>query len=447
LLLIAAALLTASMHSQGVIEAPAAPTVAVVQATSSAPMRHAPPEAAPVGAVDRLADATGRRWLEVLAVAPPPVLRAADADSRVLTTAMDDPPATRVVSAWWSALSPATRTVLTDGAPAVVGNLDGVPFDVRDTANRAVLASELADPQAPTALAAMLGQVQESLEQEPGDPRKYLVTLDTRGSGRCAISVGDIGTAGHVSVVVPGIFFTVNGQMTDFTATAGDVYREQATVAPVAAPADGAGVAVLAWMGYRTPGISDFMSLDLAHLGADRLVRTLDGIRSVRVGHEPQLGVVAHSYGSTTAMIALSSGRVSVDSLTMLGSPGSSVTAADQLAVAPGQVYVGGAHWDPVAGTGFFGTDPGRAAFGAARLDLLATDDPDGRGDVFRQPFGHNDYLKPGTASLHDVALIAVGRGDLVRDEHHEGDGPDGGVVQATPDMYLVRPQDLQPRD
>ncbi|MBY0178274.1 hypothetical protein, partial [Curtobacterium herbarum] len=68
-------------------------------------------------------------------------------------------------------------------------------------------------------------------------------------------------------------------------------------------------------------------------------------------------------------------------------------------------------------------------------------------GDVFRQPFGHNDYLKPGTASLHDVALIAVGRGDLVSGRHTPGDTPSGGVVQATPDMYLVRPQDLQPRD
>jgi hypothetical protein len=66
---------------------------------------------------------------------------------------------------------------------------------------------------------------------------------------------------------------------------------------------------------------------------------------------------------------------------------------------------------------------------------------------VFRQPFGHNDYLKPGTASLHDVALIAVGRGDLAREGDRNGGRGDSGVVQATPDMYLVRPQDLQPRD
>lgn len=456
MLFFAAALLAASLHSSGAVEAPGVPAAVVVSTAAAppgaAPVRHTPPVPTPAvgdhAPVETLAHATGRSWLAALGSAGPGTLRAADADGRIAATAMDDPPSSALVSAWWGGLTPASRTVLTDDAPVVVGNLDGVPYDVRDAANRAVLAARLADPDAPTALAAMLGQVRESLVQQPGDPRKYLVTLDTRGSGRCAISIGDIGSAGDVSVVVPGIFFTVGGQMADFTATAGDVYREQATLAPVAAPADGEGVAVLAWMGYRTPGISDFMSLDLAHLGADRLVRTLDGIRSVRTGHEPRLGVVAHSYGSTTAMIALSSGRTHVDSLTMLGSPGSAVTSAGQLAVTPGEVYVGSAHWDPVAGTGFFGTDPGRASFGAATLDLVRGSGPDGARDRFRQPFGHNDYLKPGTASLHDVALIAVGRGDLVREGHRHGrDGDGSGVVQATPDMYLVRPQDLQPRD
>jgi len=65
---------------------------------------------------------------------------------------------------------------------------------------------------------------------------------------------------------------------------------------------------------------------------------------------------------------------------------------------------------------------------------------------VLRRPVGHNDYLKPGTASLHDVALIGIGRGDLVR--HQSRRGPDGdGGPRSVPDMYLVRPQDLQPRD
>jgi hypothetical protein len=447
LLLIASALLIASIHSLGVVEAPAVPASVIVASAAVGPSGTGAPDLDAASAVDALAASSGQRWLSALAAAAPLTLQTADDDSRVTTTAMDDPPSTNLVANWWRALSPATRTTLTDDAPVLIGNLDGVPYDVRDVANRTTLAAGLADPGTPTALASMLGQVQESLEQTPDDPRKYLVTLDTRGTGRCAISVGDLDTAGDVSVVVPGIFFSVNGQMVDFTATAGDVFREQATLAPVAAPANGPGIAVVAWMGYRTPGIADFMSLDLAHVGADRLIRTLDGIRAVRNDHEPRLGVVAHSYGSTTAMIALSSGRTRVDSLTMLGSPGSAVASADELAVPRGQVYVGGAHWDPVAGTGFFGVDPGCAAFGAATLDLVGGGHPTVTGDAFRQPFGHNDYLKPGTASLHDVALIAVGRGDLVSGGHSPGGTPADGVVQATPDMYLVRPQDLQPRE
>jgi hypothetical protein len=313
--------------------------------------------------------------------------------------------------------------------------------------NRAVLDAGLRDPHADASRAAMLGQVRDALVQEATGARRSLITLDTRGAGRAAIAIGDLDTAADVTVVVPGMFFTVTGQMADFTNTANTLWGEQATLAPVAAPASGTGVAVVAWMGYRTPDLSNILSLDLARSGAVRLERAVGGLREARDGAQPRLGIVAHSYGSTTALMALASGRMSADSLTVLGSPGSDVRNASDLAVAAGQVFVGGAHWDPVAGSGYFGTDPGSAGFGSTVLDLAGGVDPQGAGDAFRRPVGHNDYLKPGTASLHDVALIAVGRGDLVRDGVRHGGGRGEGVVQASPDMYLVRPQDLQPRD
>ncbi|WFR68406.1 alpha/beta hydrolase [Curtobacterium flaccumfaciens] len=134
------------------------------------------------------------------------------------------------------------------------------------------------------------------------------MTLDTRGSGRAAIAIGDLDSAADVTVVVPGMFFTVTGQMTDFTNTANDLYTEQATVAGLAAPGSGNGVAVVAWMGYRTPDLSNILSLDLAKTGAQRLERAVDGLRAGRVGDQPRLNVVAHSYGSTMALMALSSG-------------------------------------------------------------------------------------------------------------------------------------------
>lgn len=453
LLLLAAALLTASMHSLGVVESPVAPAASSAVAGSTAAVVHDTGQtAAPVmtggqiGIGDLRSD-RGRVFLDDLAAASPAVLATADRDDRVVATAMDAPPTAAEVNTWWSGLDAAEQVRLLHGAPVVVGNLDGVPYAVRDRANRAVLAAESADRGTPSGEAAMLGQVRESLVRDADGPRKSLITLDTRGAGRAAIALGDLDTAADVTVVVPGMFFTVTGQLVDFTETAGDLYDEQATLSPVAAPAPGTGIAVVAWMGYRTPDLSNILSLDLAKTGAARLERTVDGIRRIRDGDEPRLGIVAHSYGSTTALIALSSGRMHADSLTVLGSPGSDVRNASELAVAAGEVFVGGAHWDPIAGSGYFGTDPGARGFGSTVLDLAGGVDPADAGDVFRRPVGHNDYLKPGTASLHDVALIAVGRGDLVRDQVQRGNGRGEGAVQASPDMFLVRPQDLQPRE
>ncbi|MBT1597054.1 alpha/beta hydrolase [Curtobacterium flaccumfaciens] len=458
MLLIAAALLTASMHSLGVIEAPGVPPVPVARATAvaTAPSRIVPLDDLTVVAtsaslrrvgVDDLAVAHGRAFVEDLGALGPAALRRAATDRRVVAAVQDDPPPAQTVAQWWSHLPADEQDRLLVHAPALVGNLEGVPYVVRDQANRATLHSGLADAHVGAARAAMLGQVRDSLVHEPGDPRRFLVTLDTRGSGRAAISIGDLDTAADVTVVVPGMFFTVTGQMTDFTNTANDLSSEQATLAPLAATGNGSGVAVVAWMGYRTPDLSNIMSLELARTGAQRLARTVAGLRALRADDRPRVNIVAHSYGSTAAMMALASGRMTADTLTVLGSPGSDVRSASDLAVATGQVFVGGAHSDPIAGSGYFGTDPGGASFGSTVLDLAGGADALSAGDVFRRPVGHNDYLKPGTASLHDVALIGIGRGDLVREQIRRGRSGGDGIVGASPDMYLVRPQDLQPRD
>ena len=446
MLLIAAALLTASMHSLGVVEAPVAPVAhaaVAVSVSTRVPEQHSVPRPVMTG----VQHSRGAAFLEDLAALPPADLARADRDRAVLATAQDDAPTAHEVTTWWARLAPAERETLTAGAPAVVGNLDGVPYTVRDRANRSVLTAGLADRRTASARAAMLGQIEGSLVHEPGAPRRYLITLDTRGSGRAAIAIGDLDSAADVTVVVPGMFFTVTGQMNDFTATANDLYSEQATLSGVAAPGQGSGVAVVAWMGYRTPDLSNILSLDLARTGAERLERTVDGLRQIRDGAEPRVNIVAHSYGSTTALMALSSGRMSADTLTVFGSPGSSVRKASELAVGAGQVFVGDAHSDPIAGSGYFGTDPGSPTFGSTLLDLAHGAAGAVAGDQFRRPVGHNDYLKPGTASLHDVALIAVGRSDLVREELRRGRNGEGGTPQTSPDMYLVRPQDLQPRD
>lgn len=460
MLLLSAALLTASIHTQGVVEAPVLPTVTTVSATSAAEAEdRSLPTSRPVmtgGHVDPASEAaavgrlSGRPFLTGLARLSADGLRAASRNTAVLDTALDAPPSADTVEQWWAVLPATTRTRLLTDAPQIVGNLEGVPYGLRDEANRRFLRSALhdsAEPGSATASkAVMLGKIATSLERTPGSPEKQLLTIDTRGAGRASIAVGDLQTASDVSVMVPGMFFTVTGQMTDWTRMAGDLYSEQATVASQADHTGG--VAVVAWMGYRTPDMSNILSLGLADAGAVRLERVVNGLDTERAVDRPRVSIVAHSYGSTTALVALSSGRMSADSLTLLGTPGTlGVQHASQLAVTAGEVFVGESHWDPVAGSGFFGPDPGNAAFGATVLNLTGGIDAQDDDEVFAAPFSHNGYFVQGTASLHDIALVAVGRSDLVKEaaDPSRRSGGSGGV--SSPDFLLVRPQDLLQRD
>jgi hypothetical protein len=462
MLLLSAALLTASIHTQGVVEVPVVPAVTTVSATPaeriedrSRPTRkpvmtggHEAADAhAQAAAVGKL---SGRAFLTGLGRLSADGLRSAAADAAVLDTALDTPPSADTVEDWWTVLPATTRTRLVANAPQVVGNLEGVPYRIRDEANRSFLRSALraaaVHGSRTASKAVMLGKIEKSLQQTPGGPEKQLLTIDTRGAGRASISVGDLQTASDVSIMVPGMFFTVTGQMTDWTRMAGDLYAEQATVSSQADHTGG--IAVVAWMGYRTPDMSNILSLDLARVGASRLERVVDGLDTERAVDRPRVSIVAHSYGSTTALIALSSGRMSADSLTLLGTPGTlGVDHASQLAVTAGEVFVGESHWDPVAGSGFFGPDPGNSAFGATVMNLTGGIDAQDDNEVFAAPFSHNGYFVQGTESLHDIALIAVGRSDLVKEAARPSNRSNGSGGGSSPDFLLVRPQDLLQRD
>src|ERR1700712_2326660 len=102
-----------------------------------------------------------------------------------LTAFEDVTPAPRTVAAWWSALAPAARSVLLADAPGVVGNLEGVPYSVRDVANRAVLAADLAATRGTLAGSTGRGQsqflaerlrtleqVEAALQRAPGGPAR-----------------------------------------------------------------------------------------------------------------------------------------------------------------------------------------------------------------------------------------------------------------------------------
>jgi pimeloyl-ACP methyl ester carboxylesterase len=124
------------------------------------------------------------------------------------------------------------------------------------------------------------------------------------------------------------------------------------------------------------------------------------------------VSIVAHSYGSTAAMLALQENEVSVDSLIVVGSPGSPATNVSDLKVAGGNVWVAAADTDPVPRSGVFGSQPLDDSFGAHRFSVKAMTDPI-TGEKLDDITGHVYYFWPGTTSVRNTALIAIGHGEL----------------------------------
>jgi hypothetical protein len=289
----------------------------------------------------------------------------------------------------------------------------------------------------------MLQQVDLALDKgrEQNVSVRQLVSLDTVFPGKAAISVGDLDTARNVSVMVPGMLYTVSNQITFWTDRASALQSSQtfwsnnlatATSAPTSS-------AVVAWMGYRTPGLTNVLSLDLAKVGAVHLEDAVRGIDAVRSENEPRVTVIAHSYGSTAATIALSSHTIHVDDLVVLGSPGSVVPDAARLEVTSGNVYAAAAPLDPVAGSRVFGADPGATGFGATLLDVGSATDPFTE-QRLTGTLSHNGYFVPGSQSMRNLALIGIGRGDLTG-----GHVPDPTIphLVSAPSLAYVRPQDV----
>ncbi|WP_445443868.1 alpha/beta hydrolase [Clavibacter sp. km1a] len=339
------------------------------------------------------------------------------------------PPAVSGVVAWWAALAPAERRALAEGMPELVGNLEGVPFAERDAANRRYLdqrerelhATAAATPGrgAQRALGRdlrLLAQVREALEPQPGGPARSLLALDVVWPGRAGVVMGDLATASYVDIVVPGMYYSVSDRLVDWTDVAARLQQQQATLLGSGGSSSGAGAAggaaTIAWIGYRTPDLLGIGTLDLAEEGAAYLEDAIQGIQGLRREDPPHLSVIAHSYGSTAALLALSSGRASVDALAVVGSPGGGVRTASQLAVPAGRVFVGQAPWDPVVGSSWFGSDPGSPRFGAEGFDVGGTPGSAGvsADGGLEGVVGHNSYFDRGTESFRNLALIGIGR-------------------------------------
>lgn len=360
------------------------------------------------------------------------------------------PPAAIDVTSWWKRTGALGRSALISDLPSVLGNLEGLPYAVRDRANRAFLAETASaiDAQLEAGVGRamedelrtrlkMLSAVEQSLRVGPSGERRSLVSLDVEGQGRAVIAVGDLAEADYVTFFVPGMYVGVVDQLVDWTAWADNSQAEQeAWLTRLGTPGE---VAAVAWIGYHTPTLVNIAGLDLAYQGRDALTGSLQGLDAVRgiatplaaqgasapaasaaaaavapAGDSaPYVTVVAHSYGSTAAMMALQENDVSVDALVLVGSPGSPATSVDDLKVANGNVWVAAADTDPVPRSGVFGSQPLDPDFGARQFSVKAMTDPI-TGEKLDDIQGHVYYFWPGTTSVRNTALIAIGHGELV---------------------------------
>ncbi|MBB5937985.1 alpha/beta hydrolase [Streptomyces zagrosensis] len=356
---------------------------------------------------------------------------------------------------WWKGLSGDDKADYAALYPASVGALDGIPSDVRDTANRVVLAEKRADYQ--TQLNAIpaepwkyqpgskgnpmatkttewvkwdrewagkkaqleaslkgMGDIRKRFERdiEPGDdrfPRAYLLGFSPEGRGRAVIANGNPDTADHTAVYVPG---TNAG----FGNLAHDIKRATTLWTVSDAVSDGGSVSTITWLGYDAPqGAKAAVSSDYANNGAPSLNRFVDGLNaSHEAGSPGHLTVTGHSYGTTLIGSAARQGDLNADDIVTLGSPGVQVGRATDLDVPRGHVWNEEASGDPIPEAGRMKHGRTEYHFDTGVDYVTPSNERFGANPMRTDTSGHGSYWDRDSETLLNQARVVVGDYDNV---------------------------------
>lgn len=355
------------------------------------------------------------------------------------------------IARWWRRLSTGDAARLSAALPHVVGNLDGVPARVRSDVNAARLTADLARTRASLADANLalsahpadpalqveaqrlalrletLKRIQRAYGRGPaGAPPHELYAYSTEGRVQVALSTGLMETAEHVTLIVPGMGTTAD-DVGRYSEAAHLLRKSQHAVSDV----DASRIAVVAWLDYDPPGPTDVWGVshdDIARAGADRLAHTLQGLPVSVPGASapPAVSVVAHSYGTAVATLALTRPGVTATNVVLLGSAGvpADVGGAGSLHVPDGQVFATEGVQDEWAGTGRLisgRVDPTSDGFGAhvftsedATIDGEALHGITQHGPVANSE-AHPDrysYFDDRTSAHYETAKATMGMGD-----------------------------------
>ncbi|HWC24803.1 MAG TPA: alpha/beta hydrolase [Flexivirga sp.] len=227
-----------------------------------------------------------------------------------------------------------------------------------------------------------------------------LLACDPPGGRRVVEAFGDVALADHIAVIVPGNghhlgnYFTDRGPVSP-RARGVQVLRAMSAAAP------GERVAVVVWVGYRTPaGMASAFSNSYAREGADDLARLTHYLP--RSAH---LTLIGHSYGSAVCGLALPTARV--DDCVALGSAGMGARRRDELG---GSARLWAAQTESDWIRFFPHGRIGRLGLGRPPLHPAIRATRFGTGDIT----GHCGYYTEGSESLRNIARIATGRYDDV---------------------------------
>ncbi|MGW0846352.1 alpha/beta hydrolase [Streptomyces sp. NPDC002787] len=358
---------------------------------------------------------------------------------------------------WWDGLSEDDRIAYMAIYPDTIGNLDGIPADARDEANRTYLPQLMGKLESQGGEDAQtkldgLRKIDEQL-RAGSEPPMYLLGIGDEGQGRAIVSYGNPDTSKNVSAYVPGLSTKLDSEFAD-----GTLKRARDT-AIGARELDRSSASII-WLGYDAPLGADVAVTGDAERGAPAYQEFMSGIAATNDHSDPHVTAIGHSYGSLTVGTASQQpgGMPDVDDYILLGSPGVGVDRAEDLGVGRDHVFVGaagndlvthapstgsvvggaigaGAGWalggpigggvglvvgadvgDPGDDDNWFGRDPVSEEFGAIRM---RTDDgPPAWTNGFE---AHSNYFNPekDQVSADNIAKIVAGNPDsIVREDH-----------------------------
>ncbi|TYL55249.1 hypothetical protein FXB39_02490 [Nocardioides sp. BGMRC 2183] len=227
-----------------------------------------------------------------------------------------------------------------------------------------------------------------------------LLASDPPRGARIVEAIGDVVTADHIAVIVPGNghhrgnYFSERGPV-------GPRVRGQLLLRTMQALDPNSRVAVVVWVGYHAPsGLAAAAANSPARDGAADLARLTHYLP-----RSAQVTLIGHSYGSTVVGLALAAAHAT--DAVALGSPGMGVWRRDQLGS-------GTTLWAAQADSDWIRFFPrvrlGRLGLGRSPLHPELNARRFETGDIS----GHCAYYAEGSESLRNVARIALGRYDDV---------------------------------